>query len=335
MPATVNGHTHLDLTALDGKLGGPRNFLSWVKEIIRLKDQLTEEEIRKGLCDGISMAREGGAGLVGDHRSLPFSNPGQNGPPLIYQFREYLGSREDASAWEREDEGFLSLAAHAPHTTAPWLIRSLKNAAAARSRVFSIHVAESEEETSFIQTGRGPWGELLAGRGVDFSGWGLPAPSPVRHLDKLGVLEPWTLAVHMVQAGPEDLELIARRGAHVCVCPRSNHRLVGKLPDVPAMLRRSIRPALGTDSLASADSLNVFHEMSFLWNGVPSMRPEDILAMGTVNGAQALGLSDHFGTLDPGKAAAVLFVPADGLSAAGLVAAVVGGHFNGVAEVPA
>jgi cytosine/adenosine deaminase-related metal-dependent hydrolase len=99
------------------------------------------------------------------------------------------------------------------------------------------------------------------------------------------------------------------------------------------MLKRSIRPALGTDSLASVDSLSVFHEMSFLWKGLPSMRPEDILAMGTLNGAEALGMSVHFGTLDPGKAAAVLFVPADGPSASGLVGAVVGGHFKGVAEV--
>ncbi len=332
MAATVNGHTHLDLTPLGGKVDKPQNFLSWVKEIIRLKDQMAAQDIRKGLCDGISMTRNGGAVLVGDHRSLPFSNPDQDGPPVIYQFREYLGSREDAPPWEGRDEGFFSLAAHAPHTTAPWLIRSLKNAAASMGRLFSIHVAESEEEASFIRTGCGPWGELLSGRGVDFSRWGLPARSPVWHLDTLGVLDHRTLAVHLVQAGPEDLDLIARRGTHVCVCPRSNHRLVEKLPDVPAMLKRSIRPALGTDSLASVDSLNIFHEMSFLWKSLPSMRPEDILAMGTINGAQALGMSDHFGTLDPGKAAAFLFVPADGPHAAGVVAAVVGGNFKGVAE---
>jgi cytosine/adenosine deaminase-related metal-dependent hydrolase len=333
MPATVNGHTHLDLTSLGGKMDEPQEFLSWVKEIIRLKDHLEEEDIRKGLCDGVSMARKGGSVLVGDHRSLPFSNPEQDGPPVIYQFREYLGSREDVPPWQEKDDGFFSLAAHAPHTTAPWLIQFLKKATASMGRVFSIHVAESQEETSFIRTGCGPWGEFLSGRGVDFSRWGLPARSPVWHLDTLGVLDHRTLAVHLVQAGPEDLDLIARRGTHVCVCPRSNHRLVGKLPDVPAMLKRSIRPALGTDSLASVDSLSVFHEMSFLSNGFPSMRPEDIFAMGTLNGAQALGMSNHFGTLDPGKAAAVLFVSADGPSAAGVVAAVVGGHFKTVSQV--
>jgi cytosine/adenosine deaminase-related metal-dependent hydrolase len=333
MPATVNGHTHLDLTPLAGKMDGLQGFLPWVKEIIRLKDHLREEDIRKGLRDGVSMARNGGACLVGDHRSLPFSNPEHDGHPVIYRFREYLGSREEAPAWEGKVDGFFSLAAHAPHTTAPWLIRSLKNAAASMGRVFSVHVAESEEEASFIQTGCGPWGEILSGRGVDFSRWGLPARSPVWHLESLGVLDHRTLAVHLVQAGAEDLDLIARRGTHVCVCPRSNHRLVGRLPDVPAMLKRSIRPALGTDSLASVDSLSVFHEMSFLWKSLPSMRPEDILAMGTLNGAEALGMSEHFGTLDPGKAAAVLFVPADGPSAAGLLAAVVGGHFKGVVEI--
>jgi cytosine/adenosine deaminase-related metal-dependent hydrolase len=333
MPATVNGHTHLDLTPLVGKMDKPQNFLSWVKEVIRLKDQLAAQDIIKGLFDGVSKTRNEGAVLVGDHRSLPFSNPDQEGPPVIYQFREYLGSLVDAPAWEGRNDGFFSLAAHAPHTTAPWLIRSLKNAAASMGRVFSIHIAESEVEADFIQRGCGPWGELLSGRGVDFSRWGLPARSPVSHLDNLGVLDHRTLAVHLVQADSRDLDLIARRGTGVCVCPRSNHRLVGKLPDVPAMLKRSIRPALGTDSLASVDSLSVFHEMSFLWKGLPSMRPEDILAMGTINGAQALGMSVHFGTLDPGKAAAVLFVPVDAPSATGVVAEVVGGRFKTVSEV--
>ncbi len=333
MPATVNGHTHLDLTPLGGKMHGPQGFLSWVKEIIRSKEHLGEEDIRKGLRDGVSMARNQGTALVGDHRSLPFSSPNRGGRPVIYEFREYLGSREDSPAWEEEKEGLFSLAAHAPHTTAPWLIRSLKQAAASRGRVFSIHVAESEEEASFIRSGCGPWAELLSARGVDFSRWRLPARSPLWHLDTLGVLDHLTLAVHLVQAGPEDLDLIARRGAHVCVCPRSNHRLVGKLPDVPAMLKHSIRPALGTDSLASVDSLSIFDEMTFLWKHMPSMGPEDILAMGTINGARALGMSEHFGTLDPGKAAVVLFVPADASSALGLLAAVVGGHFKTVSEV--
>jgi cytosine/adenosine deaminase-related metal-dependent hydrolase len=333
MPATVNAHTHLDLTLLRKRINKDHDFLSWVKEIIRLKDHLAPQDIRKGLSEGVSMARNGGAAVVGDHRSLPFPNPDHDDFPVIYQFREYLGSREDVPALEGKQSGFFSLAAHAPHTTAPWVIRSLKNEADSMGRVFSIHVAESEEEADFIQTGCGSWATLLAERGVDFSRWGLPARSPILHLESLGVLDHRTLAVHLIQADSEDLDLIARRGTGVCVCPRSNHRLVGTLPDVPAMLERSIRPALGTDSLASVDSLSVFDEMSFLWKGFPSLRPEDILAMGTINGARSLGLSDHFGTLDPGKKAAVLFVPADGPSAAGLVAVVVSGPFKTVSEV--
>ena len=129
------------------------------------------------------------------------------------------------------------------------------------------------------------------------------------------------------RSGRSGPDRAARDAASVSV-PAAIIGLWGSLPDVPAMLKRSIRPALGTDSLASADSLSIFHEMSFLWEGFPSIRPEDILAMGTINGARALGMSAHFGTLDPGKIAAVLFVPADGPSAAGVVAAVVGGRLQ-------
>ena len=192
-------------------MDGPQGFLPWVKEIIRLKDHLGEEDIRKGLCDGASMAKSQGTALVGDHRSLPFSGPDRGGRPVVYEFREYLGSREDSPPWEECGTGLFSLAAHAPHTTAPWLIRSLKQSAAARGRVFSLHVAESEEEASFIRTGCGPWAALLSGRGVDFSRRALPARSPLWHLDTLGVLDPLTLAVHLVQAGPEDLDLMSSK----------------------------------------------------------------------------------------------------------------------------
>ena len=83
------------------------------------------------------------------------------------------------------------------------------------------------------------------------------------------------------------------------------------MPDLPAMLDIGISPALGTDSLASCDSLSVFDEMEFVCRKYPEVPPETVLAMATVNGADALGLSRDFGSLSPGKRADFLYIDLD------------------------
>jgi cytosine/adenosine deaminase-related metal-dependent hydrolase len=173
-----------------------------------------------------------------------------------------------------------------------------------RELPFSLHLAESEAEVEFLTTGRGAWAVFLAERGIDVSGWGLPARSPLDHADRLGLLGPGTVLVHLLRADAADFRRVQERGAAVCVCPRSNHRLHGRLPDLDGMFRAGLRPALGTDGRASVDSLNLFDEMAFAAGQFPGIPPARIFDMATRNGAAALGLADRFGTLAPGRRAA-------------------------------
>jgi len=73
------------------------------------------------------------------------------------------------------------------------------------------------------------------------------------------------------------------------------------------MLRKGLEPALGTDSLASAASLDLFEEMAFICEKLPSVSPRTILAMSTANGAKALDRED-FGTMRPGSVADLVYV---------------------------
>lgn len=58
--------------------------------------------------------------------------------------------------------------------------------------------------------------------------------------------------------------------------------------------------ALGTDSLASNDSLSVLDEMKYIYEKHKDVRPQDILYMGTIAGAVALRLKDKIGRLESG-----------------------------------
>ncbi|MCG8563754.1 MAG: amidohydrolase family protein, partial [Desulfobacterales bacterium] len=127
-------------------------------------------------------------------------------------------------------------------------------------------------------------------------------------LDELGVLDERTLAVHLLQLRKGDLDILARRSCAICLCPRSNVNLHGRLPRVAEMLKAGLKPALGTDSLASCESLKIRDEMAYLAKRFPGIQPRDILDMATCNGARALGVDAHYGDLSVGKRSEFLYV---------------------------
>jgi cytosine/adenosine deaminase-related metal-dependent hydrolase len=118
------------------------------------------------------------------------------------------------------------------------------------------------------------------------------------------------VAAHGVQLDASDRETLARRGVHVVLCPRSNRNLGVGSADVPALVAAGVRLALGTDSLASAETLDVLEEAVFLHRSFPDLDPAAIVRMATFGGATALGLHD-LGAIAPGRRAALAFAGAD------------------------
>ena len=136
----------------------------------------------------------------------------------------------------------------------------------------------------------------------------------MRYADRLGALHPRLVAAHGVQLDAVDREILARRGVHVVLCPRSNRHLGVGAADVPALLASGVRLALGTDSLASAETLDVLDDAVLLHRQFPALDPGAIVRMATLGGAEALGLDD-LGAIAPGKRAALAFAPASGVDA--------------------
>ena len=312
MPSLVNAHTHLDLCALKQATDMEAGFIGWVRAVIQKKEQTGREALQKAAQAGIEELKLSGTWVVGDICSSEtssrfFSDSGLSG----VRFQEYLGtgSPPDLRCEKINNTQTLSVAGHAPHTTSPDLLVRLKSATRKASTPFSLHLAESLDEVRFLTTGKGPWADFLSARGIDTSGWGLTGLSPVQHADHLSLLDKNTLAVHLVFADEKDVATLVEKGVHACLCPRSNFNLHNRLPDVPMMIRAGLRLCLGTDSLASNDSLNLFDEMAYLSRAFPEIAPRDILTMATINGARALGFEDRLGRLSPGSAAKMIYVP--------------------------
>jgi aminodeoxyfutalosine deaminase len=312
MPALVNAHIHLDLCALKDATDMAAGFMGWVQSVIQKKEQTGRDALILAAKAGIDELKFSGTGIVGDICSSNI------GPRLFLDsglsgvwFQEYLGAGapSDLHCEKVSDTQTLSIAGHAPHTTAPELLVRLKSAARKASTPFSLHLAESEDEVRFLTTGKGQWADFLTARRIDTSAWGLTGLSPVRHADHLGLLDKNTLAVHLVFADETDIAILSEKQVHVCTCPRSNMHLQKRLPDVPMMMRAGMRLCLGTDSLASNESLSLFDEMAFLSRHFPAIAPRDILMMATISGASALGFDDQFGRLTPGRYAKMIYAP--------------------------
>lgn len=320
MPQLVNCHAHLELSVFGPNCkellqeGSFENFPDWIRALLAVREET--EVAENGIADARALLRkmwEEGIGLILDTGNIPASTSiGDEGPVEVVFFQEMLGLTEKAAVERcRQLDTFAAernVTAHAPYSSHPLLLQCIKKRCRAYRQLFSIHTAESAEETDFLTNGSGPFIDFLKERGVWDGTFRVPGLSPVPYLERLGLLDSETLCVHCVQVDDADIALLARSGARVCLCPESNRTLgVGKAP-VAKMLAAGISPCLGTDSLASNPHCSLWREMRLLSQEHPGLDPQDIVAAATLNGARALGMEDHFGSLAAGRSARMLAV---------------------------
>jgi len=310
VPAFVNAHTHLELSALSGRVKSDAGFATWVRDLLAVRESIPRGDLFSAAQRAVTEAEASGTLLFGEISTLGITRPLFDGKGAKgVWFQELLGSPEPLSMPAgSKGAPWVSLAAHAPHTTAPATIQAMKALAAEAGRPFSIHLDESDAEREFLTTGEGAWADFLTERGIDFSSWPLPADDPVSYLLDLGVVDSSTLVVHLLQTGILQLKRLADAGATAACCVRSNRLLHGRVPDIEAMVGAGLTVSLGTDSLASCGSLSILDEMRAVAACAPGLSPVAIFRMATEHGARALGLTDQFGRLAPGCSARCLEV---------------------------
>ncbi len=143
---------------------------------------------------------------------------------------------------------------------------------------------------------------------------------PLERLQKLGLLTPRLMAVHMTQLEQDEIALCAEAGVNIVHCPESNLKLASGFCPVQELSDAGINVAIGTDSAASNNDLDMFSELhttALLTKGITQNasagQAADILKMATLNGARALGLNDHIGSIEKGKYADLIAIEIDNI----------------------
>lgn len=318
LPGPVNAHTHLELSALAGRVPAGVGFTRWVEAVVEARAGVSRDQARTATAAAVRALDAGGTAAVGDvSNALDHLDLLEGADFESVVFFEQIGwdpARAEeilARADERlrdvtSERASVRLAAHAPHSVSAALMRGL----VARGGPFALHLAESPDESRFLRDGDGPWREFLERR-VGQVAFAPPGSSPVAYVARLGALRPGLVAAHCAEVDAADVERLASTGVSVVACPRSNRTIGVGIPPVPTLLGAGVNVALGTDSLASAPSLDVLDDAVALAREFPELPADAIVRLMTAGGARALGLHD-IGTLEPGRRAALAYAPAPG-----------------------
>jgi 5-methylthioadenosine/S-adenosylhomocysteine deaminase len=85
--------------------------------------------------------------------------------------------------------------------------------------------------------------------------------SPVEYLAGCGIFDQPAIAAHCVWIEGKDYEILKNKGVTIATNPVSNMKLASGMADVWTMMDKGISVAIGTDSVASNNNLNMFEEM--------------------------------------------------------------------------
>jgi 5-methylthioadenosine/S-adenosylhomocysteine deaminase len=317
MPGLVNTHTHLPMTLFRG-LADDLPLALWLDKFIFPCEakHLTPETVRLGTlvacaemllsgttacCDGYFFENDvasavytsGIRGVLGQG-VIDFPAPGV--PDPSDNIKNALGYVEK---WQGVSPLITpSIFCHSPYTCCQATLKKAKVACDSKALLFQIHAAETKSEYVRIQTEQ--------------------RTTPVKYLDRIGILDENTLMVHGIWLDDDDIKIIAKRRSKISHNPQSNMKLASGIAPVPSLINAGVTVGLGTDGCASNNDLDLFREMDTAAKlhkvnlfDPTVMDAKTVLKMATIDGAKAIGLENYVGSLEPGKQADIIIIDTD------------------------
>ncbi len=308
IPGLVNAHVHSAMTLLRG-LADDYALMPWLNEHIWPAEArwLSAEFVRDGTT--LAIAEQFSCGVTTMNETYFFPDVAAE-VAVQYGMRACIGAPiiEFPTAWAPDIDGYFAkakifleqyknhpmiratLAPHAPYTVSDRSFLQIAQLSQVYNAIVHCHVHETAQEIHDSQTQYGM--------------------RPLARLDQLGLVNQRLAAVHMTQLLPEEMALLAERGASVLHCPESNLKLASGFCQVGALIKAGVNLALGTDGCASNNDLDLSGELktaALLAKAVAqdatALSAPQALTMATLGGARALGLADSIGSLEVGKQA--------------------------------
>ena len=311
VPGFVNTHCHLELSSLKGRIPKHTGLSKFVQEVIKLRSS-DEQAITMAMIVADKEMYDNGIVAVGDISNQAVSAQIKSGSPLFYHtFLELLGFNPDTAKLSM-DRGLelagifspleTSIVPHAPYSVSRELFAALKAYGDAKGGLSSMHSQETRDENTLFENGTGAFLDLFRFLGLDIEFFKPSGKTSLQTVLPGMSVNQKLLLVHNVFTAKEDLDFACslHPDLYWCLCPNANLYIEDTLPDVMMLRDAGLRITLGTDSLASNDKLSIFAEMQTL-QGHFDISTEDLLKWATYNGAEYLGVTERYGSLERGK----------------------------------
>lgn len=322
IPGLVNGHTHLFQTFIRG-VSDDLPLAQWLRQIIWPASlAMEEEDFYLAAMIGCIENLKSGATYIMDHHYVHThagnddgvlkamqesgirGHMARGGVDLSYEPRlsetiEQIFGRTDVllDRWQGAAEGRISIALGPLNLygCSESFLRQAADYSERNKLITHLHVAETKDQIDNTM-------ERFGLRNLEL-------------VEAVGLLGKHTQVVHGVWLDDKELDLLKKNEATVIHCPVSNMYLASGVARVPEMLEQGINVALGTDGPGSnncQDNLEVLkftaclHKVDQLDSTL--LPPMQVLKMGTINGAKAVGRERELGSLEPGKKADVVII---------------------------
>lgn len=315
MPGLVNGHTHSAMT-LQRAVSDDEGFMPWLAAVQAVEQGLTRDDVVAGLelamlemiANGttafadmyhwdeglLETVQRAGMRVLAAPAMFTAESVGFPGVSPLDGAQTLDYTEQLAERFAGDEQIRLAYGPHAPYTCSPELLREIAERSQRTGIKIHMHVAESLAEVEQITEQYGN--------------------TPAKHLDALGFFEADVLAAHCVHLTLDEIEIFARTGTAVSHNPVSNLKLGCGVAKLPEMLEAGVRLTLGTDSVASNNTLDQFEEIklaTILHRGVrhdaAAVKAADVLDIATRRGADAIGFPET-GALEAGRFADVIAI---------------------------
>jgi cytosine/adenosine deaminase-related metal-dependent hydrolase len=330
LPGLINAHAHLEFSLLDKPLGEPGQPLpDWIRQVIAYR-RTSHVDRAAAVAAGLAESQRHGTVLIGEIATgdwLPSwyqtehatdAQQAADAALRLVLFHELIGFRSQTvsdragEAQSRLTESIEQLPAnltpgispHAPYTVHPELLRQLVALADQHGCPLAMHLAESPEEMELLEHGTGPMQQLLQDAGVWEPDVIPRGTTPSDYLRALTSGRSRVLAVHCNYFSADDVATAAalRDRLSVVYCPRTHAYFWHARYPLAEMLAAGVRVVLGTDGRCSNPDLNVLNEVRHVAAHHP-LPVQQVLQLVTRNAAEAFGLNNQLGTLEPTKMA--------------------------------
>jgi aminodeoxyfutalosine deaminase len=309
LPTFSNLHCHLELGFLKGKLDAGKPFPEWVGQLRKYSKYRELADYKHSVFQGVKDSLASGVSNLLDvgnsEANLKFA---KYSPVRIYSSLELLGIdpkmlepiQERATQSlkkhpvKKGSQSQLGLSAHAPFSCSIPLIQYVNTHNKKSGFPHTIHLSESQEEKELFASGKGKLSRFLS---FIYPDWSFKSPkgqnfeNSIDYMLAHDLIEPGSILVHLNHSTPQQLQKLKELNCTVVYCPGSCEFFGHQKPDIKAWKKAGLNICLGSDSLASNDSLNMWKELKQACE-YSELKFNEVFEMLTVNSSKALNKSE-------------------------------------------